>query len=49
MLDEGGRYAFDKWSASGLKEDFLDWWLEYHWGGPASEREEKRRQVMKNL
>ena len=49
MLDEGGRYEFDTWAKSGSKEDFLDWWLEYHWGGPESERLEKKRQVMKIL
>ena len=49
MLSKGGRKAFDKWSESGSNEDFLDWWIEYHWGGPELEREEKRKEAKKNL
>ena len=49
MLSKGGRKSFDKWSKSGSDEDFLDWWVEYHWGGPELEREEKRKEAKKNL
>jgi len=49
MLEEGGRELFDKWVNSGSDDDFLDWWVEYHWGGPKEERTEKREQARKNL
>tara|TARA_Y100000310_G_C20294529_1_gene628718 strand:+ start:82 stop:648 length:567 start_codon:yes stop_codon:yes gene_type:complete len=49
MMTEGGREAFDQWVYSGSEDDFLDWWAEYHWGGPEDERKTKREEARKNL
>ena len=39
MLPEGGRRKYDEWIASGKsKEKFIDWWLDSHWKGWASDK-----------